>query len=354
MVCFFAKTMLSLHDPHLFCDKWVVVTTINPPTPALYDLAQLPDWKVVVVGDEKTPGDWYIPGVIFLSIEDQEKLPYKIIKLLPRNHYSRKNIGYLYAIEHNARIIYETDDDNTLLYENIVHLPLYSKCLMYDTNQLTVNPYAYFGQASVWPRGYPLRRIFQSSSSSYVPQHNLFIPIQQGMVNNDPDVDAIFRLTRNEFFDFDYKDPIALPAYTMAPFNSQNTIFFYEAFWGLLIPMATTFRVADIWRGYWVQRLLWDIGSHLVFLPPTAKQERNEHNLMNDFTQEVDLYVKAEALITTLNKWQSSEPNILNRLLDLYQILVKQGFFDQKDLLLAQAWIEDLQNLGYKAPSVIS
>jgi hypothetical protein len=35
--------------------------------------------------------------------------------LLPTHSYTRKNIGYLYAIAHGAQRIYETDDDNVLL-----------------------------------------------------------------------------------------------------------------------------------------------------------------------------------------------------------------------------------------------
>ena len=50
--------------------------------------------------------------MIFLSSEDQEKLGYEITPLLKHNVYQRKNVGYLYAIQHGARYIYDTDDDN--------------------------------------------------------------------------------------------------------------------------------------------------------------------------------------------------------------------------------------------------
>ena len=39
------------------------------------------------------------PGVIYLSPEMQETLPYTLVKLVPYKSYSRKNIGYLYAIQ---------------------------------------------------------------------------------------------------------------------------------------------------------------------------------------------------------------------------------------------------------------
>ena len=39
------------------------------------------------------------------------KLRYKTVKYLNYNSYSRKNIGYLFAIEHGAKEIYEIDED---------------------------------------------------------------------------------------------------------------------------------------------------------------------------------------------------------------------------------------------------
>ena len=39
-------------------DKWIVITTINSPTADVKKLAGIEGWKVVVVGDTKTPADW--------------------------------------------------------------------------------------------------------------------------------------------------------------------------------------------------------------------------------------------------------------------------------------------------------
>lgn len=65
------------------------------------------------VADTKTPLDWQAPtNVDFLSVAKQHELGYKITSLLPYKSYARKMIGYLYAMEHGAQVIYETDDDN--------------------------------------------------------------------------------------------------------------------------------------------------------------------------------------------------------------------------------------------------
>lgn len=337
-------------------EKWIVVTTINYPTPALKKLAQLKDWHLVVVGDKKTPKDWYLENCDFLSEEKQEQLDYAIIKHLPWNHYSRKNIGYLYAIEHGARIIYETDDDNVILGDTINFLPEHISCMQAKSLHGLVNPYAYFGQPTVWPRGYPLRHILSPTTSEIIAINRSWVPIQQGLVNGDTDVDAIFRLTRNNnnlTFQSN-KLPLTIAHKTMTPFNTQNTLFYYDAFWGLLVPISVSFRVSDIWRGYWMQRLLWDLGGHLCFIAPTATQDRNDHDLLKDFIDEADLYTKAEDLIQFLTTWQSTEKRFENRFSALMEALIEHQFFKIEELNLVQAWLKDLKKCGYNMPKINS
>ena len=43
-------------------------------------------------------------GVTYLTPADQEALPYRIVSLLPWNHFGRKNVGYLYAVHHGAKV----------------------------------------------------------------------------------------------------------------------------------------------------------------------------------------------------------------------------------------------------------
>ena len=43
---------------------------------------------------------------------DQLNSEFTIANLLPKNHYTRKNLGYLYAIKNGADAIIDTDDDN--------------------------------------------------------------------------------------------------------------------------------------------------------------------------------------------------------------------------------------------------
>ncbi|ETN71086.1 hypothetical protein NECAME_14350 [Necator americanus] len=73
-------------------------------------LANINGWKLLVVANRKTPRNWSYKNVHFLSMDDQLRMGYRITSNLSDKFYAHKNIGYLYAIEHGARWIYDTDD----------------------------------------------------------------------------------------------------------------------------------------------------------------------------------------------------------------------------------------------------
>ena len=139
------------------------------------------------------------PNCVFLGVEKQKTLGYRIHDLLPYKSYSRKNMGYLYAIQHGAKMIYETDDDNSPTEGKITFYQKDSgKFLVYKTDSSVVNPYEHFGQSTIWPRGYPLDFISEPPARTFVECEGVDTSVQQGVVNGDPDVDAIFRLTRKD------------------------------------------------------------------------------------------------------------------------------------------------------------
>ena len=61
-----------------------------------------------IIGDE-----WVKPAhVHFLPYSKHLHLKFQSTHLLPDSNYGKKNLGFLFAIQRNAEIIYETDDDN--------------------------------------------------------------------------------------------------------------------------------------------------------------------------------------------------------------------------------------------------
>ena len=67
-------------------------------------------------------------------------------------------------------------------------------------------------------------------------------------------------------------DVLAFAPKSYQPMNSQNTVFLRDALWALILPVTTLWREDDIYRGYWVQRLLWELGGAFVYTGPTAYQ----------------------------------------------------------------------------------
>jgi hypothetical protein len=320
-------------------EKWIVVTTIQHPTEQLCKLSQLADWHLVVVGDKKTPPDWHLDNCIYLSPSRQLELGYELAELLPWNHYSRKNIGYLYAISKGADVIYETDDDNEPL-EYLNPLEISNSLPSIKGEKSVVNVYSYFGNSAIWPRGYPLERFSPLEKGLIGSEIPCRIGIEQGIVNGDPDVDAIYRLTQGKEVCFEAQKSCFVPEGFFCPFNSQNTYFHKEAFFTLYLPSSVSMRVSDIWRGYIAQRLLWEKGLVLVFSGPNAYQKRNQHVLLRDFIEEYELYTKSGLLIDFLGKWKA--PSI-SPMESLISSLIETQFLRAEELTLFQAWLRDLK-----------
>ena len=147
--------------------------------------------------------------------------------------------------------------------------------------------------------------------------------------------------------------PILLQPYTYSPYNTQNTITYYEAFWGLYLPITTTFRVCDIWRSYWVQRLLWDIGGQLMFGTSTIRQIRNSHSYLKDMIEEDQLYHQTGSFVRFLSAWSSSSPTLVQRILQLTRAIADAGFWKLDETKIINAWIDDLRSVGYIFPAIV-
>ena len=285
-------------------------------------------------------------------------------------------VGYLYAIFNGAEYIYETDDDNSPLdglfgfrYKKLNGLELDCPSTDNQNENLFINPYAYFGQPSMWPRGYPLDMISEKIPEKNCKIYKVFdsskdngsyrIPlIQQGLVNGDPDVDAIYRLTRkknmhalNVKFD-ENSPPLFLNKNQYAPTNSQNTFFHYDAFWSLIFPLNVTFRECDILRGYISIRLLQDINGRVAFLAPNALQIRNSHSYHIDYLLEKRLYETIQFFVNDLNDWKCSMLEFKDCFIDCIKMLIRKKHFNEIELEFYTTWINDLDSIGYKWPEI--
>ena len=305
------------------------------------------NFKFIVIGDKKSPKNFHLKNCDFFNIEKQKELKFKITKKLPYNHYARKNIGYLIAMENKCEEVYETDDDN-FPYENFFT----EKKFIQETNVLEnkelINIYSFFTEKNIWPRGFPIEHILNEKykAPKKLKSKKVFTPILQSLADKNPDVDAIYRLVKKLPVYFKKNESITL-LNTYSPFNSQGTIWNKKAFPLLYIPSYCSFRECDIWRGLIAAKICFEFKWGINFFSPCIYQERNEHNLLNDFKQEIGFYLNSGQVIAELKKLKlyKSDSKIFDNLIICYEFFIKKKLIENKELKLLKLWIEDCQTL---------
>jgi hypothetical protein len=329
-----------------------VLTTVQAPTLSVAALAragQRYGMPLLAVGDRKSPSvEWERPAE-FLSLDVQKGMNSRLTKLLPLDHYSRKNMGYLEAIARGATVIFDTDDDNA-------PLPGWRRRNARTqarkvSNKGWVNVYRLFSSEFVWPRGLPLECLqeCQRGSLDLTNVTSLVCPIQQGLVQGSPDVDALWRLLFDQELLFNDEPSVWLGPGTWCPFNSQSTWWFEDAFCLLYLPSFVTFRMTDIWRSFIAQRCLWELDCGIVFHSPESVQERNVHNLLHDFEEEISGYLHNNRIVSILERVQLSRGTdvIAANLHRCYEALVTAGIIPASELPLVEAWLSDLGKCRY-------
>lgn len=327
----------------------LVVTSINSPTMAVRELASgslKHGWDFIMAGDSKSPADFSLEACRFISLEAQRASRFSLAKICPERSYTRKNLAYLEAMASGSDVIVETDDDNHPLEDfwNPRVSEIQCEPVSHDG---WVNAYSYFTEGFIYPRGLPLK-----NARDAVPKTSeiktVFCPIQQGLADSDPDVDAVYRMLFPLPFHFEKNaNPVLLCDGAWCPFNSQNTTFQKCAFPLLYLPAECSFRMTDIWRSFVAQRILHARSMGVLFHSPTVWQDRNDHDLQKDFTDELPGYNHnaeiREALISLpLNNSMTSAT-----MLELcYQELMRKGWVGKGEEKLLAAWIADLAAMG--------
>ncbi len=153
--------------------RWAVMTTSAPqPTAAMEILLNsTDDWCLLVVGEEEGPETHSIVNsrLIYLPPSEQSLLPFEIVHNSLINAFTRRNVGYLYAIKNGARVILDLDDDSIPIPVRGKYLPIEGCKQSYAqptlpgddllvhrykgtnpdvTETFTWNPYPYFGATS--------------------------------------------------------------------------------------------------------------------------------------------------------------------------------------------------------------
>ena len=160
-------------------------------------------------------------------------------------------------------------------------------------------------------------------------------------------MDAIYRLVMPLPQTFRDDRRVALTEGSWCPFNSQNTTWWREAFGLLYLPAYCSFRMTDIWRSFIAQRIAWVNGWGVLYHEPNMWQERNEHNLMRDFEDEVPGYLNNSKICEELEGLglESGVDKIGVNLRVCYEKLVEMGLVDARELDLLEVWNECIDEL---------
>ncbi len=334
----------------------IVVTSVSCPNKVMTELAEnckRRDYKFIVIGDKSSPENFQIDGCDFYSIEDQVKTGFEFARICPYRHYARKNIGYLIAIKNGATIIIETDDDN-MPYDTFWRRPERIITEKVVSNSGWINIYRCFSDKKIWPRGFPLEEVNNGIISfESLGIRQMVCPIQQGLADVNPDVDSIYRLIMPLPQTFRKDRRLILAEDTWCPFNSQNTVWFREAFALLYLPSYCSFRMTDIWRGFIAQRIAHINGWGILYYEPTMVQNRNEHNLIRDFRDEVTGYLHNAEICREFEHLDliPGIDKIGHNLTLCYQKLAEMNLVQASELNLLDIWIDSVNNLLENKPT---
>jgi hypothetical protein len=96
------------------------------------------------------------------------------------------------------------------------------------------------------------------------------------------------------------------------------------------------------------QRIAWINDWGVLFHEPTARHERNEHNLMRDFADEVPGYLYNKSICAVLEDapLRPGDEHIRENMRIAYEWLVGAGWMKREELELLDAWLADEREIS--------
>lgn len=265
--------------------KYIVTTTIQPPTEATLKYASKSDWNLIVVGDTKTPHSEYEKiDCTYIHPDEQENLYKDLSDCIGWKSIQRRNIGFVHAYNLGADIVATVDDDN-IPYENWgedLHVGKEVEVDFYETENTVFDPLSVTENSWLWHRGYPVEEIPTKNNVTYVGKKRTKVLVQANLWDGDPDIDATNRLTRRPLVKFNNVEPYSTNNLTV--FNSQNTFIHRDVLQHYMV-FPHVGRMDDIWGSYYLQTHI-PRGS-IVFDKPTVYQDRNEQDLVRNLENEL-------------------------------------------------------------------
>lgn len=267
-----------------YMSKFIVTTTIQSPTEATLQYSQIDNWKLIVVGDKKTPHEEYRElNCIYLTPEDQEDLNKDLSDSIGWNCIQRRNLGFLYSYLNGAEVVATVDDDNIPydFWGENVYIDKEIDVEIFESENGYFDPLSTTNHNDLWHRGYPIEKVPTKNNIKSIGIEKRKVLVQADLWDGDPDIDAICRLSKQPEVNFNVKKPFA--SNQISPFNSQNTFLSREVLpFYMMYPKVG--RMDDIWASYTVQK---QFPNSVIYNKATVYQERNEHDIVLDLEREI-------------------------------------------------------------------
>ena len=357
---------LDNREYNISSEKWIVMNSINPPSESIKNLEKnITNWKIVVLGNIKTPNyKWSLfknsNNLIYLSLKAQKNLGYNISNYLSDDSYNRKNIGYLFAIQHGAKQIYEIDENLNISMENQDFLNYKIKhnyiCYGVPNEGKMINSYIHFGETNVWPRGFLLKDIINDYNKTFYYAYNTQVKLKpliyQDLINGIPDVDSLFLLTNSkskENFNISFSTnfPLVYLPGNYVPINSKNTKYLYEVFPFLMLPVTINESISDIVRGYIIERFVYGYRGTIIYHNSNTYMRNkvsDNYNLLEE--KEIFFHLNEILEIIKSNNYLGDNPKEL--LFHILDELIKNNFLKKEEKFAYETFLDDLDKVGYK------
>ncbi len=339
----------------------IVTTTINIPT-FLDDICKNStqynhkDIKIIVVGDKKTPieitsflqklSNKFSIKIDYYDLEKQEKKLSRfkdLLSIIPYNSGARKLLGNFIAYMEGFEIVIQIDDDNFIdtTKDFIGHHKRVGSQIDIDVTKSEsgwFNIYEYLIEENnipFFPRGFPWSKRNYSKSNYQEININKKIVLINGLVFEDPDIDAISRLfwpIRVTGSKKNLDDCFGLYPGTWSSFNNQNTSTNRELTSVYFTPVCVG-RNSDIWTSFVMCKLAEVAGDVISFGAPYVKQLRNEHDLWDDLKLELDNNILTDYFTTMLKDINIVKASYMDMLL---QIIKESKLYVEKDNSLSE------------------
>lgn len=344
------------------CDKWVVATSQNlSPKDCANSFNEWKDissWCMVIVGDE-FDSEWELlhrEDFIFLSAKQQAAIKHPFVQHVlssltsnqVNNSFSRKNIGYLFAIWHGAKVIYDADitelssgGDIRSPHDPIHHFGTGSRVLVkYLRNNELQPSSSLFDPMSQFP-------LFNNSKSLVNSTRWSFGSIEYSSIGMmllfSRDMDhhrCVLRECGTRFLPPNQN--YALP-------TSNSMVFFQGAFWGLFLPAT----VSPTFRFFWAQKILHELNLGLVFELTSTEQKgysAGKRQVITSTSERLVNFLASKECYAYPE--QDFNENLPARISVLMMELVDHEYIGMDDVYNMQEWLLALIDVGYEFPSL--